>query len=58
MSRIALCRAYDAEGLAEAIGARVLVDRVWPRGVSKADLRLDLWAKDAAPSAGYHGNRE
>ena len=31
-------------------GFRVLVDRVWPRGVSKKQLRADLWLKDAAPS--------
>lgn len=31
-------------------GKRVLVDRVWPRGLKKEDLRLDLWAKDLAPS--------
>ncbi|CAG7612482.1 DUF488 domain-containing protein [Leucobacter soli] len=31
-------------------GMRVLVDRLWPRGVSKADAQLDLWAKDVAPS--------
>ena len=31
-------------------GARVLVDRLWPRGVSKAAARLDLWLKDIAPS--------
>ncbi|MGH8897782.1 MAG: DUF488 domain-containing protein [Egibacteraceae bacterium] len=31
-------------------GARVLVDRVWPRGVRKADAALDRWAKDVAPS--------
>jgi uncharacterized protein YeaO (DUF488 family) len=29
---------------------RVLVDRVWPRGVSKEHLHLDRWAKDVAPS--------
>lgn len=28
----------------------MLVDRVWPRGVTKDALKLDLWAKDAAPS--------
>ena len=32
-------------------GFRVLVDRVWPRGLSKDAARLDEWAKDAAPSA-------
>lgn len=31
-------------------GARVLVDRVWPRGISKAAARLDQWAKELAPS--------
>lgn len=30
---------------------RVLVDRLWPRGVSKASIRFDDWAKDAAPSS-------
>ena len=32
-------------------GARLLVDRLWPRGVSKARLALTHWAKDVAPSA-------
>jgi uncharacterized protein YeaO (DUF488 family) len=31
-------------------GARVLVDRIWPRGVSKARAHLDEWCKDVAPS--------
>jgi uncharacterized protein YeaO (DUF488 family) len=31
-------------------GYRVLVDRLWPRGVTKERAALDLWAKDAAPS--------
>jgi uncharacterized protein YeaO (DUF488 family) len=31
-------------------GARVLVDRLWPRGVKKEDAHLDEWAKDVAPS--------
>lgn len=31
-------------------GYRVLIDRLWPRGVSKVDARLDEWAKDVAPS--------
>jgi len=33
-------------------GARVLVDRVWPRGLRKDAARLDEWAKDVAPSTG------
>lgn len=31
-------------------GVRVLVDRLWPRGISKSRAALDLWLKDAAPS--------
>ncbi|MDT0202967.1 DUF488 family protein [Nocardioides sp. AE5] len=41
-------RAYDAP--ARNDGTRVLVDRIWPRGVKKDDLRLDDWNKDVAPS--------
>ena len=33
-------------------GARVLVDRVWPRGMRKDAARLDEWAKDVAPTTG------
>lgn len=32
-------------------GRRVLVDRVWPRGMTKEDVKADLWLKDAAPSS-------
>jgi uncharacterized protein YeaO (DUF488 family) len=32
-------------------GIRVLVERLWPRGVRKADAAIDLWLKDIAPSA-------
>jgi uncharacterized protein YeaO (DUF488 family) len=31
-------------------GLRVLVDRIWPRGVRKGEARVDLWLKDVAPS--------
>ena len=31
-------------------GARVLVDRLWPRGIAKEHLNLDQWAREAAPS--------
>jgi uncharacterized protein YeaO (DUF488 family) len=31
-------------------GIRVLVDRLWPRGIKKSDARLDHWMKDVAPS--------
>ena len=42
-------RVYD--DAAPDDGFRVLADRLWPRGVSKEKARLDLWAKDVAPSA-------
>src|SRR4051812_45597192 len=32
-------------------GYRVLIDRLWPRGIRKAEAALDEWVKDAAPSA-------
>jgi uncharacterized protein YeaO (DUF488 family) len=41
-------RIYDDPDPAD--GYRVLVDRLWPRGVSKDRAALDLWLKDAAPS--------
>lgn len=41
-------RAYERPSPED--GYRVLVDRLWPRGVKKEALRLDLWAKDVAPS--------
>ena len=47
--QIKLKRAYEPP--AKNDGHRILVDRVWPRGVTKEDLRLHLWAKDLAPSA-------
>ena len=46
---IYLKRAYEAPTSGD--GCRVLVERLWPRGVSKQDARIDLWAKDTAPSA-------
>lgn len=47
-SRIGLRRAYDAPSPKD--GKRVLVERLWPRGVRKADAAIDLWLKDIAPS--------
>lgn len=49
MTQLKLKRAYDPP--ARSDGYRILVDRLWPRGVSKDELRIDLWAKDLAPSA-------
>jgi uncharacterized protein YeaO (DUF488 family) len=41
-------RAYDPA--APSDGYRVLIDRLWPRGVSKEKARIDEWARDLAPS--------
>lgn len=48
-SKIMIKRAYEDPSPDD--GYRVLVDRVWPRGRSKATLALDQWARDLAPSA-------
>jgi uncharacterized protein YeaO (DUF488 family) len=45
---IQLKRAYDKP--ARGDGFRVLVDRVWPRGVTKESLKLDSWLRHIAPS--------
>lgn len=45
---IELKRAYQAAEPGD--GYRVLVDRVWPRGISRADAKIDKWLKSAAPS--------
>ena len=46
---IAVKRVY--EPAAKSDGYRVLVDRVWPRGLKKEDAALDIWARDLAPSS-------
>lgn len=46
--KIDLQRVYGSK--ATAGGKRILVDRVWPRGVTKDALRLDLWLREIAPS--------
>lgn len=45
---IGIKRAYAPP--AGSDGARILVDRLWPRGVKKTTLALDAWCKDIAPS--------
>lgn len=45
---ITIKRVYEAKGSGD--GYRVLVDRLWPRGVSKQKAALDLWLKDIGPS--------
>jgi uncharacterized protein YeaO (DUF488 family) len=46
--RVRLARVYDPPHDGE--GRRVLVDRLWPRGLAKADARIDLWPKEVTPS--------
>lgn len=41
-------RVYEKPGRED--GYRVLVDRIWPRGLKKEDAKVDIWLKDAAPS--------
>lgn len=47
-ANIALKRAYEPPS--EADGMRILVDRLWPRGVTKKAAAIDRWAKEIAPS--------
>jgi uncharacterized protein YeaO (DUF488 family) len=56
--RIKLKRVYEPVSADD--GTRVLVERLWPRGLSKADAAIDLWAKDIAPSPAlrkWYGHR-
>lgn len=46
MTRLSVRRIYEPRS--EADGARILVDRLWPRGIAKS--AIDLWLKDLAPS--------
>ncbi|MFB3785333.1 MAG: DUF488 domain-containing protein [bacterium] len=45
---IQIKRAYDPPDPGD--GFRILVDRIWPRGLKKEEAKIDLWLKDAAPS--------
>lgn len=49
MGKIDIKRIY--EPAARSDGQRILIDRIWPRGVSKEAAALDLWCKEIAPSA-------
>lgn len=56
---MAIKRIYETAS--EGDGRRILVDRLWPRGVSKENARLDGWFKDIAPSPAlrtWFGHRE
>ncbi|WP_155287668.1 DUF488 domain-containing protein [Lacticaseibacillus zhaodongensis] len=48
MAQLLTVRIYDKE---QPAGFRILTDRLWPRGVSKVNAALDLWAKTIAPSS-------
>ena len=48
MSKVRLKRAYDPAEPED--GTRILVDRLWPRGLSRGEAKVDHWLKDVAPS--------
>ena len=48
MHRIKLKRVY--EGVSKGDGYRVLVERLWPRGLKKEQMAMDLWLNEVAPS--------
>jgi len=48
VTQIRTKRIYDA--VAAEDGCRILIDRLWPRGVSREKAALDFWARDIAPS--------
>ena len=50
MRSVTIKRVYAPS--APSDGSRILVDRLWPRGISKRKAALDGWAKDVAPSSG------
>jgi uncharacterized protein YeaO (DUF488 family) len=47
-SSIAIKRAYDRPSPQD--GVRILIDRLWPRGLSKAKLKIDVWPRELTPS--------
>ena len=50
MGEVRIKRVYEESDKED--GVRILVDRLWPRGVSKEAAALDGWLKDVAPSPG------
>ena len=57
-AHIALKRAYEPATADD--GVRILVERLWPRGLAKADAAIDHWMKDVAPSSAlriWYGHR-
>jgi uncharacterized protein YeaO (DUF488 family) len=49
MATIKIKRAYEPKSTVD--GFRILVDRLWPRGVKKEDAHIDVWMKEIAPSS-------
>ncbi|HVS58580.1 MAG TPA: DUF488 domain-containing protein [Candidatus Saccharimonadales bacterium] len=49
MMNVQIKRVYEAPVAAD--GKRILVDRLWPRGLTKEKAKIDIWLKDIAPSA-------
>jgi uncharacterized protein YeaO (DUF488 family) len=49
VTTIKIKRSYEPEEKTD--GFRILVDRLWPRGIKKEDLHVDVWLKEIAPSA-------
>jgi uncharacterized protein YeaO (DUF488 family) len=49
--RVQVRRVYESRTRTRGDGVRVLVDRLWPRGISKESLELDRWAKEITPSS-------
>jgi len=47
---LAVKRVYEPASPSD--GFRVLVDRLWPRGLTKADARVDLWVRELSPTTG------
>lgn len=60
MAALRLKRVYEAPAAED--GQRILVDRLWPRGIAKEKARIDLWLRDIAPSDAlrrrFHGKPE
>lgn len=48
MAAIKIKRAYEQSGKSD--GFRILVDRLWPRGIKKEDTHFDVWLKEITPS--------
>mgnify|MGYP000790808192 CR=1 FL=1 len=56
MTQIRIKRVYEEPNATD--GYRVLVDRLWPRGIKKEHLKYDVWEKDITPAAMYRKELE